>query len=292
MVPLAPTYLNPTPVPSRRNMLRLCVISSQYSAQLKVWGLRTYKNKDTILTNSELIESNVLRDRGTEATPSIPTRQACTKLDIVSRSGSGMQTCPHYQILGPRLTSVQHRPIFERLEENDVNDDQKQAATGAGRLISPPSNEASPHSRDVDDDARSEWSLLPSQGVQLPWSAGKSHPHFTASKTMQNSVRGVVHALSAVFADSELDEFFGKLTNTELEELLTDDVKLNEARNNALLKYAGKRLRLGEFCDPRPTRLDKILRGKSIGPCLLLAYESCSVTLLEDRLDLLTRQLH
>jgi hypothetical protein len=253
-------------------MLTLSSSPSQYSAQLKVWGLRTYKSKDTVLTNSERREWNVLLHGRPEATQSTRTRQAYPELDIVSGpgSGSGTQAHPRDQTLDPRLTPVHHRPIFESLEENGLNDDQKQAAMGARRLDSPLSNETSSHNRDVDDDVGSERSLPPSQGAQSPPSVGKANTHFSASKTVQDAVRRVVQVLSEVLADSELKDFFDNLTNTELEELLTNHVKLNEARNNALLKHTGELLRFGDFFGAHPTRLFEIVCGKPLNRHLWL----------------------
>jgi hypothetical protein len=141
----------------------------------------------------------------------------------------------------------------------------------AGRFGSPLSNEASPLTQEVESRMHSKRSPPPSHASDSPWSAGKVYPHFTASETVKDAVGRVVQVLSWVLADSELEQFLGNLTDIELDELLINHVKLNEARNDALAKHTGKLLGVGEFFGPRPTRLVEIVRGK-LYECYLLAY--------------------
>jgi hypothetical protein len=153
--------------------------------------------------------------------------------------------------------------VLESLEVDGVNDDQQQAAIEAVHRDSFLVNEASPIIREVNDDVHSERSLPTSRGAPSPLSAGRVYPRSASCETVPDAVRRVVQSLSEVLADSELEEFFDTLTDSELDELLNKHVKLEDARNDALLKHTGKLLRVGEFFGPRPTRLVEIVRETS-----------------------------
>ena len=227
-------------------MLTLFVSPSQYSAQLKAWGLRTYKTKGAVPTHSER--------RGLDA----PARQVNSETDQESKSQSYL----HDRTPAPELPPVNRRSTFENLNDNGVYGGQQQLAINALSPDFPLLDEASDLTRE-EDDAHSEQSPPPARAVQSPQIAEKVYPHFNALETVQDAVRRVVQALSEVLADPELEEFFDNLTDAELDELLLNHVKLKAVCDDALVKHTGKLWRVGESFGPRPTRLVQIVRETS-----------------------------
>jgi hypothetical protein len=240
-------------------MLRSFVSPSQYSAQLKIWALRTYKTKAAVPTDSERRESNILLQRRTKTTPNTPAQQVRPEADHEPKTEPYL----HDRTPTPKLAPSNPLSVFDSLGKNIFNDDQQQVAIGSIHPDSPLVKEASPISRDADDDVESERSPSPSRGSKSPQSPGKVYLCFTASETVQDAVDRVVQALSEVLADSELKELFDNLTDTELDELLINHAKLKEARNEALVKHTGQVVRWGANFWPRPTNLVEIVREAS-----------------------------
>jgi hypothetical protein len=204
--------------------------------------------------------NHLLRSSG-ETGPSLPARQVYSESDLLPVPET--QSNPHDRTFGPKPFSVDLIPVLESLEGGGVNDDQRQAAIAAVHRESFLVNEASPATRELNDDVHSERSLPRPWGGQPRQNAGRAYPRLASCETVQDAVRRVVQSLSEVLADSELEEFFDTLTDSELDELLVKDVKLDGARNDALLKHTGKLFRVGEFFGPRPTRLVEIVRETS-----------------------------
>src|SRR5271156_296325 len=79
---------------------------SQYSAQLKEWGLRTYKTKSTVPTITNRRETGTLFQRQTETSSRSPTCQA------YSEAGEEPRTQPY---LGVRHLSLDLLPLIDAL---------------------------------------------------------------------------------------------------------------------------------------------------------------------------------
>jgi hypothetical protein len=261
------------------------VSPSQYSAQLRTWGLRTYRPKGAAPRNSRRGESSILPQSRTETTMSSPAREADPEQDILRL---GVQLLPQDRSPSPRPTCVLFRPSLESVEENRVSDDQPGVGFQGGYFGHRPSNETSPPGREVDSPMNLERSLPPPQASESPRSSANIYPHSAASGTAQDAVRRVVQTLSEVLEDHVLKEFFDNLTDTELNGLLTNHVKLERTCHDAFVQHA-KRIRRvwGESF-----ALVEIVRAKFQQLNTLLAYRLCSATLLKDGLDLSTAGLH
>lgn len=197
----------------------------------------------------------------TETTPSTSAPQVYLEADHEAKARS----YPHDPTALPKVTIGNSLPRYEILENDGVINDQQQVAIELPRpqslLVSRPSSII----RRGSDGVHSERSPPPSLGAESPRSAEKFYPLFNSSETVQDAVRRVVQALSEVLADSELEYFFDNLTDTELDELLVNDVKVKEACNDALAKHTGElvRVKVGVFWGLRPTRLIEIVRETS-----------------------------
>lgn len=235
---------------------------SQYSAQLKEWGLRTYKTKSTVPTNTNRRETGTLFQRQTETSSRSPTCQAYSEAGEEPRTQSYLGS----ETPIPRSPSIDKRPMFEGPEDR-VHSDLHQSAVEALRPDSPLLNEDLRFSQeDGDGDKYPKRSPLQPWVITSPQSAQNAYPcltasprRFTNSETVHDAVRRVVQALSEVFADPELEYFLDNLNDTELDELLVDPGKLKEACDTALVKYTGKVSGLGESFRPRPARLIEIV---------------------------------
>lgn len=215
---------------------------------------------------------------------SSPTHKAYPEQDILRLGG---QSLPQDRSLSPGPTCVLFQPSLESVEENGVSDDPPGVGFPGGYFGHRPSNKTSPLGQEVDNPVNLERSLPP-QASESPRSSANVYPHSAASETVQDAVRRVVQTLSEVLEDHALKEFFDNLTDTELNELLTNHVKLERTCHDAFVQHA-KRIRRvwGESF-----ALVEIVRAKFPQLNTLLAYRLCSATLLKDGLDLSTAGLH
>ena len=268
-------------------MLTVLSSPSQYSAQLKVWGLRTYKIKATVPTDCELTGSDNLLEKHTEISPSTPLRQVYSRVDLQSDS----QSSSHVHNSFSHRSSGTQGFTSRSVGGNEIGDGPKRAVIEAWCPDSLQSYEAPPLSQEQDGCVPFEQSPSPSRVAKSPQNAQQVYPLFNAPETIENAVRRVVQALSEVLTDPELEEFLDNLSDMDLDELLINHVKVKDACEDALAKHTGRLLRVGQSFGPRPTRLVQIVGGISSHLYSSPSHLSCSVMLLKIAPDVFIARL-
>ena len=227
----------------------MLISPSQYSAQLKIWGLRTYKVKGAVSTDADRIGSDTPPQGQTEIALRSPPHQIYPGVDRELESNS----YHHDQTSVPKDTATNHHPALGSSLGSGAPNDAVQVLLGASRPGSLELGKDRLLGLERNDDSHSE------RSPRTPHNAQKVYPFFTASEKIDDAVRRVVQALSEVLADSELEEFFDNLTDMELDEILLNHVKLKEACKAGSAKHTGKLVRLGESFGLRSTRLVQIV---------------------------------
>ena len=226
----------------------MLISPSQYSAQLKVWGLRTYKIKGAVSTDADGIGSDILPQRQTEIAPRTPPHQIYPEVERELDSNS----YHHDQTSVPNHTALKRHLALGSLSRCGATNDAFEVSIGA---LQRDSLELS-RDRLPGLDWNSDWPEWSLPRLENP---DKDYLLFTPSEKTDDAVRRVVQALSEVLADSELAEFFDNLTDMELDEILLNHVKLKEACEAGSAKHTGKLVRFGESFGLRSTRLVRIV---------------------------------